>query len=310
MSIYPMLVTIVKKLESMRNKFLLGGDMTEKKMSWVRWNQCLASKDLGGLGIDLLSYRVRKIGNGSSTRFWEDVWCGEQPLKTIFPRIYLLETNRLCLVKNHVPFLDANSFLRRQPRGGLEMNQFVDLHAKLENIVLTNQDDYWSWTLDPSGFSVSSVWLLFESKTLDTSPNVTRWIIRIPIKVYIFFWRLMLNKLPSRVNLDRRGIDVDSILCPTCQEDVETINHIFFSCYMALELWAKLARWWDLDIPICANYFEWIEWLDSLQLLNKVKAVLEGVVGTLMWSIWSFRNCLLFSNSPPRKAVLWDSIVS
>nr|GEW60593.1 RNA-directed DNA polymerase, eukaryota, reverse transcriptase zinc-binding domain protein [Tanacetum cinerariifolium] len=32
------------------NKFFLGGDMTEKKMSWVRWNQCLASKDLGGLG--------------------------------------------------------------------------------------------------------------------------------------------------------------------------------------------------------------------------------------------------------------------
>nr|GEZ07604.1 hypothetical protein [Tanacetum cinerariifolium] len=24
------------------NKFFLGGDMTEKKMSWVRWNQCLA----------------------------------------------------------------------------------------------------------------------------------------------------------------------------------------------------------------------------------------------------------------------------
>nr|GEV88051.1 hypothetical protein [Tanacetum cinerariifolium] len=323
----------------MRNKFFLGGDMTEKKMSWVRWNQCLASKYLGGLGIgsilrlnigllfkwiwqflcnssalwvrviksihgiqgdihdtsprclsystwrgilsfikcvklkgiDLLSYRVHKIGNVSSTRFWEDVWCGEQPLKTIFPRIYLLETDRLYLFKNRVPFLDANSFLGHQPRGGLEMNKFVDLHAKLENIVLTDQDDSWSWTLDPSGFFVASVRHLIDSKTLDTSPNATRWIRYIPIKLNIFVWRLMLNKLPSRVNLDRRGIDVDSVLCPTCQVDVETINHIFFSCYMALELWAKLARWWDLDIPICANYFEWIEWLDSLQLLNEVK---------------------------------------
>ncbi|GKC76961.1 hypothetical protein Tco_1127735, partial [Tanacetum coccineum] len=40
--------------------------------------------------------------------------------------------------------------------------------------------------------------------------------------------------------------------------DIETINHIFFSCDMALDLWAKLARWWDLDIPICTNIFEWI----------------------------------------------------
>nr|GEV58519.1 RNA-directed DNA polymerase, eukaryota, reverse transcriptase zinc-binding domain protein [Tanacetum cinerariifolium] len=310
MSMYPMHVTIVKKLESMRNKFFLGGDMIEKKMSWVRWNQCLASKDLRGLGIDLLSNCVRKIGNGFSTRFWEDVWCGEQPLKTIFPRIYLLETYRLCLVKNRVSFLDMNSFLRRQPRGDLEMNQFIDLHAKLENIVLTDQDDSWSWTLNPSGFPVASVRHLIDSKTLDTPPNATRWIRHIPIKVNIFVWRLMLNTLPVRVNLDRRGIDVDSVLCPKCQADVETINYIFFSYYMALELWAKLARWWDLYIPICANYFEWIKWLDSLQLLNKVKAVLEGVGGTLMWSIWSFRNCLHFFNSPPRKAVLWDSIVS
>nr|GEV93238.1 RNA-directed DNA polymerase, eukaryota, reverse transcriptase zinc-binding domain protein [Tanacetum cinerariifolium] len=284
--------------------------LSEKKMSWMRWNQCLASKDLGGLGIDLLSYCVRKIGNGFSTRFWEDVWCGEQPLKTIFPRIYLLETYRLCLVKNRVSFLDMNSFLKRKPRGGLEMNQFIDLHAKLENIVLTDQDDSWSWTLNPSGFPVASVRHLIDSKTLDTPPNATRWIRHIPIKVNIFVWRLMLNKLPFRVNLDRRGIDVDSVLCHNCQADVETINYIFFSCYMALELWAKLARWWDLYIPICANYFEWIKWLDSLQLLNKVKAILEGVGGTLMWSIWSFRNCLLFSNSPSRKAMLWDSIVS
>ncbi|GJZ81420.1 RNA-directed DNA polymerase, eukaryota, reverse transcriptase zinc-binding domain protein [Tanacetum coccineum] len=100
------------------------------------------------------------------------------------------------------------------------------------------------WTLDVSkGFSVASVRSLIDSHTLDVGSLATRWNRSIPIKVNIFLWRLSLNKLPSRVNLDRKGIDVDSLLCPICHEDVETVNHIFFSCEMAKDLWPLLARW-------------------------------------------------------------------
>ncbi|GKA29345.1 RNA-directed DNA polymerase, eukaryota, partial [Tanacetum coccineum] len=35
-----------------------------------------------------------------------------------------------------------------------------------------------------------------------------------------------------------------------------------------------------------------------------------GRRGTLLWSIWSFRNRLIFSSLLPKKAMLWDSIVS
>lgn len=41
----------------------------------------------------------------------------------------------------------------------------------------------------------------------------TRWNHTIPIKVNVFPWRLYLNKLPSTVKLDRRGVQIDSILC-------------------------------------------------------------------------------------------------
>lgn len=71
-----------------------------------------------------------------------------------------------------------------------------------------------------------------------------------------------------------------------------------------------LARWWNLDIPVFDNILEWFEWLSSLHVSNMVRLVLEGVGGTLMWSIWRFRNLLVFSNPPPKKALLWDLIVS
>ncbi|GJR66693.1 RNA-directed DNA polymerase, eukaryota, reverse transcriptase zinc-binding domain protein [Tanacetum coccineum] len=179
--------------------------------------------------------------------------------------------DRQCVVKNRVPFQDLCSNLRRHSRGGIEIVQLSDLQARIEHVVLSEQSDSWRWTLNSSGFPLL---------------------------------QLMLTKLPSRVNLDRRGIDVGLILCPICQVDVETINNIFFSCDMALVLWAKLARWWSIDIPIYANFLEWLEWISSLHLPKKVKDILKCVGGTLMWSICSFRNCLIFSNPPPIKAVL------
>ncbi|GKA33410.1 RNA-directed DNA polymerase, eukaryota [Tanacetum coccineum] len=109
----------------------------------------------------------------------------------------------------------------------------------------------------------------------------------------------MLNKLPSRVN--RRGIDVDSILSPICLGDLETVNHFFFNCVLAKDLWHLLAKWWEMDIPVCGNFADWFDWLDSLYFPIKVRLVLKGVGGTLMWSIWNFRNSLIFSSCPPKK---------
>nr|GEV00687.1 reverse transcriptase domain-containing protein [Tanacetum cinerariifolium] len=90
-----------------------------------------------------------------------------------------------------------------------------------------------------------------------------------PIKVNVFMWRLKLNRLPSRVNLDQKGIDIGSNLCPNCLEDIKTVNHIFFNCGMAQNLWALLAKWWELDILLCANITEWYDWLDSSPIPSK-----------------------------------------
>ncbi|GKD79807.1 RNA-directed DNA polymerase, eukaryota, reverse transcriptase zinc-binding domain protein [Tanacetum coccineum] len=213
-------------------------------------------------------------------------------------------------IANRVPLQDLSSVFRRQPRRGVEMAQLSELQSKIGNVVLSDQGDTWHWALDSLGYSVALARSLIDSKTLDTALNATHSACSIPIKFNIFIWRLMLNKLPSRINLDRKCIDVGSTFFPICQADVETINHVFFSCVMALDMWAMLARWWELDIPVCANIMEWFEWLGSLHVSYKAKSILEGVGATLIWSIWSFRNRLIFSNPPPKKAVLLDSIVS
>ncbi|GJX97571.1 hypothetical protein Tco_0353369 [Tanacetum coccineum] len=185
MSIYLMAVSIRSKLESMRSKFFRGVDLNENKMSWVKWERCLASKKKGGLdigsiyglntgllfkwiwrqqnkqttwgsilslinrlkekGIDLLSFCTRKLGNGESTRFWEDIWFGSTPLRLQLPRIYILDTDRNCPIANRIPLLhsDWSTVLMRSPRGGVELAQFDDLNSSIGNVLLTDQCDSW-----------------------------------------------------------------------------------------------------------------------------------------------------------------------
>nr|GEY37529.1 RNA-directed DNA polymerase, eukaryota, reverse transcriptase zinc-binding domain protein [Tanacetum cinerariifolium] len=42
-------------------------------------------------------------------------------------------------------------------------------------------------------------------------------------------------RLPTRSELDLRGIDVDSVRCPKCDNDIETKQHVFVSCPVAVE---------------------------------------------------------------------------
>lgn len=223
----------------------------------------------------------------------------------------MLDNDTGCNIASHVSLQDWSYVLRRTVRGGIESAQLSNLQQLIRDVVLSDNNDSWNLSLDiTKGFNVASVRSLIDSCILEVSPIATRWNRSIPIKVNIFLWRLLLNKLPSRVNLDRRGIGVHSLLCPICQDDVETVNHIFFSCEMATDLWSLLAKWWELDIPFCASMEDWIMWLDTSSFSKNVQVFLEGVGRVLLWSIWSFRNRLVFSNPPPRKAMIWDNVVS
>nr|GEW46846.1 putative ribonuclease H-like domain-containing protein [Tanacetum cinerariifolium] len=83
------------------------------------------------------------------------------------------------------------------------------------------------------------------------------------IQVNVFVWRAMLNRLPTRTNLDRRGIDMDSLICPYCNTIMEDSNHVFYSCNVALELWNKITVWLDLQIPEFDNMAAMFQWIDG-----------------------------------------------
>ncbi|GJZ53266.1 RNA-directed DNA polymerase, eukaryota, reverse transcriptase zinc-binding domain protein [Tanacetum coccineum] len=200
MSIYTMPVSIQKKLEMMRNNFFIGGDESEKKMTWVSWKKCLASKKLEGLGVGSISalnigllfkwlWRFlcqpttnlwaeviksiygpnggidEELGHSSNHSTWGAIISSVKRLK-----------NKGCCVANRLYVSDWTSFLHRYPRGGAKQSQFTSLLSAIGNISLTDHDDSWLWSLDTSnGFSVASVCSLIDSNSLVMDSNATRW---------------------------------------------------------------------------------------------------------------------------------------
>ncbi|GJW03090.1 RNA-directed DNA polymerase, eukaryota [Tanacetum coccineum] len=242
MSIYKAPLGVLQKLESIRSHFFNGCAPNCYKASWVNWKNALASKEKGGLGIaslydlnrglmfkwfwrfytqdsslwsrvmggscwmnivkevnslvvkgiDLRNSICFKLGNGEKARFWEDRWFDGVPLKTRFPRLYALELCKDITV--------ASKFL--WGIGGLGISSSGE-------------------------FSVSSVRRLIDDKILPDDVQKTRWVRFVPIKVNVIAWKVKSNSLPTRFDISRRGIPLDSIKCGICDMGAETVSHCF-----------------------------------------------------------------------------------
>jgi len=77
--------------------------------------------------------------------------------------------------------------------------------------------DRWQWRLDPSGgYSVRGLYQLLTTQEMHISDATSDliWHKQVPLKVSIFSWRLLQNRLPSKDNLVARDIiSHDSQLC-------------------------------------------------------------------------------------------------
>ncbi|GJY52349.1 RNA-directed DNA polymerase, eukaryota [Tanacetum coccineum] len=231
---------------------------------------------------------MKQIGDGSCSRFWYDPWSSDQPLRTMFPRIFALETNKDSTVEAKLRFFSVETSLHRLVR-----------------------DDRWICDLSGDGaFRVKEVRSLLDNILLPSSNVSTRWVKFIPIKINIFAWQARLGHIYDRCNLVRRGVVMDSDLCPVCGLVTEDITHVLFRCDLAGLTFRKICRWWELDWQVLMSFEDWNDWFSAIRLSSKVKLMLEGVCYVAWWHIWAFRNHLIFDATPPRRSMIFDDIVS
>ncbi|KAD3337420.1 hypothetical protein E3N88_32940 [Mikania micrantha] len=84
-------------------------------------------------------------------------------------------------------------------------------------------------------FSTKEVRLLLEKKLFSTFDRLMEENYLVPKKVNFFFWRILLNRLPTLDTLAKRNVTLDSLQCVVCKKGDENVDHLFSSCYFAKE---------------------------------------------------------------------------
>jgi len=125
------------------------------------------------------------------------------------------------------------------------------------------------------------------------------WHQQVPLKVSVFAWRLIRDRLSTKANLVVRGVIlVDDIFCVSGCGHVETAEYLFLSCATFASLWQQVREWIDIvgvDYNIIADHLVQFTHLTSV---GKAKSSFMQLVWLLCsWLVWTERNHRLFNNT-------------
>ncbi|KAK9048582.1 hypothetical protein SSX86_032453 [Deinandra increscens subsp. villosa] len=252
----------------------------------------------------------RVVGRGDETKFWCDTWIGNQNLSSRFPRLFALAVDksvRICDLRVN----NAWHWTWRRPiRGGLETAQLDELLGLIGDMQFSTSDDTWKWLFENDvDFSVKSIRKMIDSKYLPCGDNPTRWIKLVPKKVNIMNWRLFLDKLPTRQNLSKRGMEIHDILCPICHNQLESVKHVFGDCEISATIVGLVKKWLGIDWAINRCPSRLFQEIDDSNLTRKKKEIIHSICFTMWWHIWNTRNDYVFNGGHNRNGSMLDSII-
>ncbi|XP_071688860.1 uncharacterized protein [Rutidosis leptorrhynchoides] len=227
-----------------------------------------------------------KVDNGHSIRFWKDNWRRNGNLGNQFNRLMHLDVNPNCLLSDRL----VNNMWRwnwsRADIGPRNVSMVQQLNDVVCDIVLRDEQDRCEWTIATDrGYSVSDTRRFLDEGILPSSEISAKWWKFIPRKVNILLWRLAWDRLPTRLNFSKRGMEIKDIGCPCCTGRIESCDHVFFECDIASDLWRKVRIWVDLDIPIFDSWSSCLSWIEGYHLSVTSTASLFSIIASLIWHI-------------------------
>ncbi|XP_058775034.1 uncharacterized protein LOC131649281 [Vicia villosa] len=116
----------------------------------------------------------------------------------------------------------------------------------------TGGNDVVKWEAEKdSMFSVKSCYLFYADSFIPHGPYEKHdgaysliWKTNTPFKTKVFGWRILINRLPTKELLLKRGISftTSSSNCVFCGIALESLEHVFFKCSIVKLIWRKIAE--------------------------------------------------------------------
>jgi hypothetical protein len=213
----------------------------EVKYDMIRSGWC--SKEVGGpygvgvwkcirRGWDNFKQHVWfEVGNGSRVLFWQDVWCGELPLKTVSPALFNIACAKEAWVEENMDIVNGaihwNAMFVR-PVHDWELEEFLRFFKLLYSLQIRYGGvDRICWI--PSkrkNFEVKSYYKVKVNAEPVDGPWKIIWRSKAPPRVVFFVWTAVLGKILTVGNLRKKNIIVTEWCC-MCKKSGESVGMIF-----------------------------------------------------------------------------------
>ncbi|XP_071699505.1 uncharacterized protein [Rutidosis leptorrhynchoides] len=181
----------------------------------------------------------------------------------------------------------------------------------VSGISLSDKADSWHWNLDGDNpFSVKKLSGMCDEKLLSIGSNLSSTLRNnlVPKNVEVFVWRLMKKRLPVRIELDKRGVDLHSVRCPICDDDIETTDHTLLFCSFAQDIWSRINSWWGLGSFSNLSFNEILRGNSGVSMSPFGKKIWQAIEWISAYYIWKNRNNRVFRGNTWSVAVTLNEI--
>ncbi|KAL4590714.1 hypothetical protein LXL04_003655 [Taraxacum kok-saghyz] len=234
---------------------------------------------------------------------------GDEIFKTKFPRLYNLETEKGAKVVHELPETGNSWKWRRPVREGREKEELQNLQRHIGAKFLNSDRDNW-WIPEAPGGMYTVKWYrhVMEKKDQEEEIYNYRWDRSIPIKINILNWRITRGRVPVRTVLAKMGINSLSQFCPFCENDPETVEHVFLGCFVVQELWKFIGAWWNIGIPDFHEMGDVFKWVGKTSRSSIIRRRIFIVISAIFKTVWDHRNGAIFDNKNTSVNILCQKI--
>ncbi|GAU51692.1 hypothetical protein TSUD_415060 [Trifolium subterraneum] len=212
-------------------------------------------------GRDWLEENLAKVvGNGRNTLFWRDPWVGGESLYKLFDRLYDISLDKDSLVSDMLIVEEGVRRIKWRWRRNLFQweNELVEVCNSLVMGVERKEEEADSWQWGGESYTVKNAYLtLIEGECEATTWVGDVWSPLIPLRLSMLAWRLFQNRFPTKENLRRRGVDINSsIFCVGGCGELETEEHLFFNCPILSMAWRKIVSWLGISVAFVKGGYD------------------------------------------------------
>ncbi|KAL7587442.1 hypothetical protein Lser_V15G40495 [Lactuca serriola] len=293
---------IIDQLDKIRRRFLLGegglgvGSLLAQNIAllikwWWRfmndkgsfWKEVIMS--IHNLYNKPAIYIARKTTNG--------IWCDiSKAVKSIeklhidHKDIFALtpETVKNCRLEDRFSGIGFSWMWRHEPTSDIELKELLELYLDIGNMTIEKNSKYgFRFILNPTGeYIVKIMRKLLESKLIPFKGPAIWWSKLIPLKVSGFIWRAVLGRIPVADTLATRGIIIPNNLCPLCNKETETVDHILVTCEYSREVQYWILKWCGIEKSGFKNVKEFTDYAATWGICPRKKLILNMVFHCLI----------------------------